>query len=689
MAIGARISSTNLSGKTATVTFVPYTGETSGTTVNLGEQTIPFNNINTHPYGVYSLYFAEYDYTYTLTIPEPNISIESFTYLAQLSGSTNYGAALLNFTDLTATILDLGVDSSVWNKNELYPIQDKGYAYFFNGQSNWQEHLIIFTNINNEIVGQYSGDTQGNYSYDYIYGKWVYFADENAGIVKYFNGETMFTWTYDASTYTFDVEWNNDATTSDGTMIFTLNNGPLYTSYLVSNLGVVTQLHTWDASIVGYSYYQSVTHNFIPRLDYDVSNSIYTGLTFFETDGTEITSVDLTTTADTYNNFNYRQYGQNRYVIVLYNNSDINVQYRIIHFDGQTQNLIDTTHARGSEYVECSLQADDIFGSYWEVPTSLAIDFYDGYNWSGIGRNINTYSDIMYMLGSQTGFTTYTFANNVTGKTISWVNVSTKISAIIVEDGNMKHLALTSTGETITNLNYLAADCASVDFYQLNDIGVVVLLWNQNYDTINIYQILTPGTIQDSVILPLISQWNRNERMGNGYYYITNNDTISYYLNTTTTGFTETGYYNNGYDTFYYSPTSLENDLLLLINSNNMNARFLSSTTLSNEITLPLNNGTWNIEVGENHMMYTYLDGDTGYMISKLYNRTLTLVNTLTTTYTGWDNTYFVKNRATVSVGDGDGNYIIYLVSPTTIESVTMADNGNYRAANDFIWWWD
>lgn len=30
MAIGARITSNNLSGKTATVTFVPYTGITSG-----------------------------------------------------------------------------------------------------------------------------------------------------------------------------------------------------------------------------------------------------------------------------------------------------------------------------------------------------------------------------------------------------------------------------------------------------------------------------------------------------------------------------------------------------------------------------------------------------------------------------------------------------------------------------------
>ena len=115
MAVGARITSTNLSGKTATVTFVPYTGQTSGTTVNLGSKTIPFNNINTHPYGIYSLYLAEYDYTYTLTIPEPVANAQLFVYVDKIIGSNNYGIGILNFDDFTAEVIDLGVDSTYWN----------------------------------------------------------------------------------------------------------------------------------------------------------------------------------------------------------------------------------------------------------------------------------------------------------------------------------------------------------------------------------------------------------------------------------------------------------------------------------------------------------------------------------------------------------------------------------------------
>jgi hypothetical protein len=112
MAVGARITSQNLSGKTATVTFIPYTGSTSGTSVNIGEVTIPFNNITSHPYGVYSIYLPEYDYTYTLTIEEPVTSQETFVLVSQMVSSDNYGAITLNFTDFDAEIIDFGIDAS-------------------------------------------------------------------------------------------------------------------------------------------------------------------------------------------------------------------------------------------------------------------------------------------------------------------------------------------------------------------------------------------------------------------------------------------------------------------------------------------------------------------------------------------------------------------------------------------------
>ena len=64
---GIRITSTNLSGLTTNVTFLP----TTGGTVDLGTQTIPFNNISGYPYGTYELDVPLYDRTYEIIVPAP------------------------------------------------------------------------------------------------------------------------------------------------------------------------------------------------------------------------------------------------------------------------------------------------------------------------------------------------------------------------------------------------------------------------------------------------------------------------------------------------------------------------------------------------------------------------------------------------------------------------------------------
>jgi hypothetical protein len=79
---GIRITSENLSGETALVTFLPATGGT----INLSGQTIPFNNITDYPYGTYQLFVAEYNRTYTVSVPAP------------LNGQSAYTTTVRNVT---------------------------------------------------------------------------------------------------------------------------------------------------------------------------------------------------------------------------------------------------------------------------------------------------------------------------------------------------------------------------------------------------------------------------------------------------------------------------------------------------------------------------------------------------------------------------------------------------------------
>jgi len=72
---GIRITSTNLSGLTANVTF---SAETGGT-INLSGQTIPFNNISDYPYGTYELEVPLYDRTYEIIVPAPLTGQSAYT----------------------------------------------------------------------------------------------------------------------------------------------------------------------------------------------------------------------------------------------------------------------------------------------------------------------------------------------------------------------------------------------------------------------------------------------------------------------------------------------------------------------------------------------------------------------------------------------------------------------------------
>jgi len=117
---GIRLTSSNLSGKTADVIFNPSTGGT----IDLGIQTIPFNNISDYPYGTYELSVVEYDRTYEINVPAP------------LNGQSAYTETVRNITvDGGAQPFSGAVLSEVWGTytteyitNEGIPSTDIVYA---------------------------------------------------------------------------------------------------------------------------------------------------------------------------------------------------------------------------------------------------------------------------------------------------------------------------------------------------------------------------------------------------------------------------------------------------------------------------------------------------------------------------------------------------------------------------------
>jgi hypothetical protein len=96
---GIRITSNNLSGLTANVTFLP----TTGGTINLGAEVIPFDNISDYPYGTYELDVNLYDRIYEINVPAP------------LTGQSAYTETVRNVTvDGGAQPFSGAVLSEVW-----------------------------------------------------------------------------------------------------------------------------------------------------------------------------------------------------------------------------------------------------------------------------------------------------------------------------------------------------------------------------------------------------------------------------------------------------------------------------------------------------------------------------------------------------------------------------------------------
>lgn len=701
MAIGARISSTNLSGKTATVTFTPYTGTTSGTTVNLGTQTIPFNNITTHPYGDYAIYLAEYDYTYTLNIPEPLSNPQRFFVVDRMVGSNNYGVGVLNFDDFTAEVIDLNIDGTYWDNSNIYPLQNSGCMHIFQGQSNYQEKLVIFTNANGEIVGQHTGTT-ANYSADSLLGKWVTFENVDGGVLVFSNGTSMYTYTWNPLTHTIDIESDWDSATSDGTFIIKKfeigsweydGNGE---SYLVNPTdGTTTLFKTWlDGTLVNHQMAISADFIAVYTRTQSPGGTSYTSLEIYGTTGTILETVSLT--GATYDNRNHEFIGTNIYTAVFNNDGDYDVDYKIIHYNGNTTTLTQTSHVKGAEYTSINIYGDNNF--YPErsnINGGVVIMFYNTTNYTSYGDE-TTFCDFVYMLPTQTQFTVYQFANNQTKYINSWGQLS-NFYRIYCSTGNgfLEFLTISLTGTSITTSPISVSDINQVNMGYMTNRSLFNVYTNGS-NTVNYILVNESGVIEDIVTEELSSAWSSGYMTNGGLAYINvsgiSGDT-GYYVYSGSTGFTQTGYYSNqdAPNTFENNETYLTPVVLVLYNYNSQNFRVLTPTGITNNLTFPEQWNNQNLVIGKDKFMLVYSSTSDSLTKIRLYDFNGQLLNSQTTTYNnGWNGAWGCKDRFLVQLyaeGGGTSEYI--LVNETNNQSITLQSVDTESTVNDFQYWWD
>ena len=695
MAVGARITSENLSGKTATVTFTPYTGTTSGTTQNLGTQTIPFNNITSHPYGDYAIYLEEYDYTYTLSVPQPNETNQSFVYVDQIPLDYNFGAATFNFNDLTASIIDLNVRVDSWNINNILPIDGLGFGYEFYGAIDSNDKLIIFTDSTNTEIGRYSGNTSNN-NFTAVSGKWITFEDNTNGVLKYFNGVDVYTYTYDSSRYSIDIQWDYDATTSDSSFIFVKYDeaqGVNNNAYIVKTDGTLTLLKTWNTNLapLDYNFYIQYSNDFVVVEEYVFIDGSKSQLEIFDTNATLLETVLFTGT--TYNSRNYGFHGTNKFYYIAYDSNEVNTAYKIVHYNFDTTTLIETSHDRGTAY-----QSFNDYGqSYYASPNSknvegLAITFYDDTtNWDNWSYTVNYY-DVMYMFGDDSSFTTYTYTENQSAKILSDWQLSDVLRTRITTGTTACVLTISGGTSHIESLGIPVSGITNTNNWWLDNKTVYNILVD-DYRNARLILIGEDGTVEDQESFTFTADYgyyNTTTKGGKVFYgsFITTTGNTGYYVSDEVTGLTQTSYYDNVNTALRFTnPGQRDETTMLLFSEGSLDTRVLDANSISSEFTLPSWYNYYNFLVGRDKFLYMYNDSDNCFH-AKLYDFSGNTLNTLDTNETNANGLYGGKDRYIVVLNNNDlGRRKIYMITPTSIKSLTLQDNIGYTAPNDIVLW--
>ncbi len=356
MAIGVRITSNNLSGQTANVTFQPMTG---GTPIDLGIKTIPFNYYSELPYGEYTISSTTYDYVYTLTVSQPYGQNQNYMQLGNVSGETSHSLGFLNFNDFTAEVINLGVDATYWTINNWYPLSESGTLLDFRNDG-YTERLALFLDANGDIVEQFSATTFDSQT-GVIDGKIAYFQDPDGGLFYWFNGQSVYQYTFDPNFETLDIQWDWDGICLDGSFFFVISNSGNTTSYSykVNYNGSTELINSWDYTIERRYYGTYYSSNYFYELSYLLSDNTLSSFKIYDTSLT--VKADLSITSNTYNAWDLQWYGNKSFNIIMWNYDNSNIDYLIYNYNGVTDYVSSTTHVRGINYTNVTTQFETKF----------------------------------------------------------------------------------------------------------------------------------------------------------------------------------------------------------------------------------------------------------------------------------------------------------------------------------------
>jgi hypothetical protein len=617
-------------------------------------------------------------------------------FMSAISGGTTFAYVILDpATGTVSSPIDTGIPFADYSEDDIKPLNHSGYGLYF---ENGDDKIVQFIDAFGTLIESYSGNTN-NYNTDDHEGKMVFAHFHDLGVLKYFDGISVGTYTYDSDDENVDVEWEDDGTSRDGSFIIRCSSGSTNTHKILnaSRPGVVSlPSYNYNDYSVNVRLYDNGDYVAIER--YDSNNGIYTSFEMYDLDGNIISVNDIS--SFNYNSRSTDHFGTNKFTVLFYNNNDINQDYKIFAYNGTS--VISTTHERGSSFQNYNTYSENYDNPNQDyLSETFTYMFYP--NSTGNNGPFSTvdYMSLVSVCNGTTGFTVNSIA---TGTTFSFhwnpdgpvyndmvVGVGGKLYAMFVLPSGVTYTELVANASTLTGLSKTNAGNYIVYETQVDNVTPTFHLVNG-----------TTGALLDQLTFTPAGGYSWSTDHSYSALVITDYDnSVGWYLNTSTNEFTQfSGQYNNRWTppTFFRgNDVFTDHPSLLMFNTNDGSARILSTTGLSNEFTLPTSsNGSYNLYRGNSFISYFYRSTDNNQPYVRLIDFSGNTLNEFTDASD--TNEYFYTadhNNDVVIAVSGEGLYSgtmrVNIVNPngTTDQQVmSRADLQNYWAEfNDYHWW--
>jgi len=644
---------------------------------------------------------------------------------------TNYKFFIVDENGVNSNRIDTRIAVNDWYEDYYYSLQSKGYVIVFRNENDSDIYQFLFIRANGTIAA--SNIVNGEpYQWDQRNGKYFYYnqiVSSNSRNIVYFDGDNVYTHTFNATNTTAHVAWNaneyiyetegyqdsstnfSDSVSASGLIVYDDRDGDINTKWYSLHKGTTTELFQADNGYINDVSWDFQS-SFLTNLRWD---GIYQDINFYNTETGAVQTISLTasgTYSVGYGSVDYLYYGSGKFAALFTNNSAFENGYLVVTYDGVRNQVFTKLVPRlgtgewdyfattktpafgnspwGSDDYRNFISENIVFvfqnnGSY-----TSPLYYWDNISFLGVFDGA-TQSDLITLdgYGIDSSYGSGMFTENV----FTMLADSTGTAS---NPGEAAQLIIDANGYTFSNFGFSISSYNEFTPYQLDDSYVYKFFFDSDRDEFQRFD--TNGTrLTTATFSPNNGTWNTGK-----LFVIDNNKNITYFSNETTIGLSPSNIqalgltvsksYDDEYWETYYNKDINDGKLLLSGNDYSAVDNFVLLTSSNQPVYYDfsyLNDmDGWNVYLCKTFIIVQFQDVD-GNGFARTYDHNGTLTQDLSFGYCEWISSDSVVGDIGVLRFTNWGTTKRVFLTKDTYSVYDLDWNPYYHWTifNDYYWW--